>query len=154
MEQNNTVNSGASNASDFQPPTGNPQSGTGQIFPKQEQVQSGGQSELLNNKNLIIQVPVNPAPPQPKPTAAKQTPDIILMVILWIVVGVILLWILRKYFKKTSQIQKPSTQTTFAETTAPSSTNQPKATTRTQSMNKSTQKKKQNKKKSKKRKRK
>ncbi len=54
-------NNGASNASDFQPPTRNPQTGELNTQQQTSEVQETGDQQLLNNPNAHIEVPVNPA---------------------------------------------------------------------------------------------
>ena len=48
---------GASNASDFQPPTGNPQTVPGEIFPSSPSLQESTSEELLQNGQATISVP-------------------------------------------------------------------------------------------------
>jgi hypothetical protein len=92
------TNNGASKASDFQPPTRNPQQAPGQVFPEQNNVQEGSQTELLDNNNAHINVPVNPAPARPAITEARRESSafILLAAAVLIVLLVLHAWYRRK----------------------------------------------------------
>lgn len=96
MSPNNSFNSGASNSRDFQPPTGNPQDTPAQVFQNQNQIQSGGSTKLLENPNLTIQVPVNPAP-QPTTTSTQTGQNYLPFIILIVIASVVTVYIIKKY---------------------------------------------------------
>ncbi len=90
----NTTNSGASKASDFQPLTSNPQQAPGQVFPEQDTVQQSAQTTLLQNNTARISVPVNPAPAPRTVTEAKNgSGTFIVLVVIFLLVAVgVQLW--------------------------------------------------------------
>lgn len=59
LAQANPAATGASDAADFQPPTGNPQIVPGQLFPGAPDLQTQTTEEILQNRDATILVPTS-----------------------------------------------------------------------------------------------
>lgn len=109
--------SGASNAADFQPPTRNPQSAPGSL-----QQGTGPQpttsSDVLNNPNLRLSVPVNSSPPADSSSPEVASPGINwpLVIIMTVVLVVIAEAILRRREKRQAAIADSNNQTNSVPT--------------------------------------
>ena len=80
--QPTTTDSGASNASDFQPMTGNPQTTQTQLFPQASSVQQPEIVKVLQNSNARISVPVNPAPAPAAVSSGKSYSGFVLLLLI------------------------------------------------------------------------
>lgn len=109
MEQTTTqspANPGASNATDFQPGTQNPQAAPAQLFSQPTGVQSGGQDSLLEDKNVRISVPVtNPAPAQP--SAARVNSGNGEVFIALVIAAIVAAWLVWRRHNRQRPVSQP-----------------------------------------------
>lgn len=96
VAQANPANNGASNAADFQPPTGNPQTVPGQLFPESPGLQPVSSQDILQNRGLVIQVPVSSTGESKDVTIAKSNAWLIPLIVVVVCVVVILITWLRR----------------------------------------------------------
>lgn len=116
-----TPNNGASNATDFQPPTRNPQQAPIQLFQQQGGVQTSDSQHVLQNGTAEIKVPANPAP-APTAVAEAKGNTWVFFAIVGIVLIIGLIWWRRR--PKTAAVTEPEPVVT-PKPTVP--TAQPKA---------------------------
>ncbi len=114
--QPTTTNPGASNASDFQPPTRNPQRAQGQLFQQTSNIQQPEMEKVLQNGNARINVPVNPAPAPIVVTKPKSYGGII---ILLLIAGAVIILAVAHRLRKRISASTPPVQPQEAATPVP-----------------------------------
>ena len=123
------VNPGASNASDFQPGTQNPQSAApATLLPSATTgLQSGDQDQVLENKDARITVPTVAPAKNASPTTTSNGNG---LTVFWIglvvvVLGLLFLW---RWFRRSSEVTGPSEVTIPEDTVTAVVTPKPKVT--------------------------
>jgi hypothetical protein len=95
VAQANFTGNGASNAADFQPPTGNPQNVPGQLFPGSPTLQTVTTQDVLQNRNTEILVPTSSSAGT-QDVAVKHSNNWVAPFILFIVCAIVFAAVWRK----------------------------------------------------------
>ncbi len=120
-----TPGSGASNSSDFQPTTRNPQTAPVNLFQQQSGLQNvtNTQELLSDNQNVRISITAEPAPAQPAVAAANETPVGFIALAVLIIIGAGALILFRKFKNKPGTVsEEPQAPKPIVSSDAPAET--------------------------------